>query len=398
MKRWILLLFCLCFLAGCWDRREINELAFVSSAAIDKDGDRWHVTVELFEPGGMQGEKSNSAKGRQGWLVEAAGESIFSAIRNLAKVVPRRVYWSHCQGIILGEEAAKEGLAEFLDFCVRDQEVRSSVLLFVSHGKAKKLVIETVGSIDDTLGLQLAGLANIAKLASSNLVTTVRDFSVDLATDGVSPMLCGLKLVPTKTLPGSFSSKDGDVKAASGVKVQLEGQALFRQTKMVGWLPENQVRGILWILNPPTGAIINVKVPGTQQRVSLELVKVRSNLQLKANGGERRLVIGVEGEISLGGQASSRNLNLAASARSLQRQCEAVIRNEIQQAIETAMKLQVDPFGFGHFIHTKDPKYWHRVRTNWPEKLPPISYAIEMKLVSSGLKTGGPALERRLDK
>ena len=54
MKRWILLLFCLCFLAGCWDGREINELAFVSSAAIDKDGDRWHVTVELFEPGGMQ--------------------------------------------------------------------------------------------------------------------------------------------------------------------------------------------------------------------------------------------------------------------------------------------------------------------------------------------------------
>ena len=119
MKRWILLLFCFMFpLAGCWDRREINELAFLSSAAVDKDGDRWHVTVDLFRPGGIQGEKSNSAKGQQGWLVEAASESIFSAIRNLAKVVPRRIYWSHCQGIILGEEAAKKGRGpcRILDF------------------------------------------------------------------------------------------------------------------------------------------------------------------------------------------------------------------------------------------------------------------------------------------
>lgn len=61
MKRTGLLL-CICisivvFVTGCWNRRELNELAIAVGMGIDKSGDQYEVSVQVVEPSEVAGKK-----------------------------------------------------------------------------------------------------------------------------------------------------------------------------------------------------------------------------------------------------------------------------------------------------------------------------------------------------
>ena len=64
MKRILLFFYCvsILFLSGCWDRVEVNDLAIVTAAAIDKrDDNQIELSIQIFIP------KSLSSGGGQGW-------------------------------------------------------------------------------------------------------------------------------------------------------------------------------------------------------------------------------------------------------------------------------------------------------------------------------------------
>ena len=42
-------------LSGCWDRREINDVAFVLASSIDKENDLYRVSILIPLPGNMGG-------------------------------------------------------------------------------------------------------------------------------------------------------------------------------------------------------------------------------------------------------------------------------------------------------------------------------------------------------
>lgn len=45
------LLLCSVLLGGCWDRREVNDVAFVMGTGLDKEGDQYRVTMQIALPG-----------------------------------------------------------------------------------------------------------------------------------------------------------------------------------------------------------------------------------------------------------------------------------------------------------------------------------------------------------
>lgn len=126
-------------LSGCWSRKELNELAIVSTLSLDKIEDRYKVTAQVLNVNELAGAEQTTRLALA--VYEEEGDTIFEAIRNITQHSPRKLYLSHLRLVIIGEELAKEGIKNALDFLARDHELRMDYFLTISKtGEASKLL------------------------------------------------------------------------------------------------------------------------------------------------------------------------------------------------------------------------------------------------------------------
>ena len=132
-------------LTGCWDRKEINDLALVTGVAIDQASDNSiEVSVQIFIPqGSTQSSQSGvEATGGSGttFVQSAQGVNIADALAQLQMKFSRKIFWGHSEVYLFGAEKAEHGLKDDLDFLMRDSEPRERAYTFVTKGKAKEVL------------------------------------------------------------------------------------------------------------------------------------------------------------------------------------------------------------------------------------------------------------------
>ena len=134
-------------LSGCWSKRELNELGIVVALGIDKVDDDYEVSIQVVDPSEISSKQPSS--GRSPVVTyHAKGKSVFEAIRRMTTLTPRKPYFSHLQIVVIGEELAKEGLNEPLDFIARDHEFRNDFDVIVSHEATAKEVLNVLTPIE----------------------------------------------------------------------------------------------------------------------------------------------------------------------------------------------------------------------------------------------------------
>ncbi|GJM82919.1 hypothetical protein HMSSN139_54150 [Paenibacillus sp. HMSSN-139] len=134
-KTAVIMLFCIvaALLAGCWNRRELNELGIAVAAGVDKEGDRYRLTVQVVDPGQVTAQKGASG-GAPATLYTSEGDTILEAARRITQISPRKIYLSHLRVYLIGESLAKQGIGQVLDLLTRDHEIRTDFYLVVTRG------------------------------------------------------------------------------------------------------------------------------------------------------------------------------------------------------------------------------------------------------------------------
>lgn len=143
-KLLILSILFMTFMNGCWNYREIETLALVAGAAMDKGtNNNYHLTLEVLnESGSVGGGGGNGGQGVTSTLIESDGKTIFDAVRNAVRISDKKLYWGSCKVMIISQELAREGIAPLLDFLIRDSEPRLTIDLFVSKEATAKDIIK----------------------------------------------------------------------------------------------------------------------------------------------------------------------------------------------------------------------------------------------------------------
>ena len=398
-------------LSGCWDRREINELAVVSSLGIDKEDDIWKITAEIFRPtmgGGEDGSSGGGGGGpkRQVWIAQGQGYTLLGALRDMALKVPRRVYVAHTSAILIGEEVSRQGIFEFLDLWERDAEARIITNLLVCRGKAEDVLIGSQGSLEKSVGLELAGLRRFCPVNGHSTILSVHEFVSLLEAKGADPFtgVVELRAVPMMPTAGGKSSGSAGAEEMktkeTTLALRLKGLALFRDDKLVAFAEPTEVRGILSLQGKIANTILYVKATADKSRkdntVAIEVFRLKKQIKVEEKEGRPVLKIKITAEIALAEQAYRGDLMQADDYLFLEQQAATVIKNEAEQAIQLAKRLGVDPFSFGEIIRRQNKKLWQKLEKKWPEALQDLEISIDTraKVRRSGL-TGVPPLEKR---
>jgi hypothetical protein len=130
-------------ITGCWDRVEIEQLAYITLVGIDSAGpDEVLVTFQTIIPRmlgkgqGSSGGGGSSTPANPYINYSVRARNISDAVRLFELKNPRSALFKTAQAVIIGEDLARKDIIPPLDFFTRTPLMRRSIWVLVSVGKA----------------------------------------------------------------------------------------------------------------------------------------------------------------------------------------------------------------------------------------------------------------------
>ena len=141
MKKYILLIFILFTLTGCYSYKELNTIAITSAIEVDKQNDEFILRIQVMNP---QDLKEGNSKSEAPFLIyEGKDKTIMNAAHKTETVSSRLPYLYHMQILLLKENVLYNDLDKILDFLIRDQNIRNDFYIIIEKNNNDLISLTT---------------------------------------------------------------------------------------------------------------------------------------------------------------------------------------------------------------------------------------------------------------
>lgn len=356
-------------LTGCWDRIEVNDVALITGAAIDKVGPNTILlSVQIFIPrsstnNSMGGEQGANVGNQASVVTSATGENIADALSHIQEKLPRKLFWGHSEVFIFSEDIAKDGIRDEIDYLMRAPQPRERAYMYVAKGKARQLL--TTQSFLERNSAEIMREISKGKLSLS---VTLADLAQMLVEETGSAAIPWIEMLPVSA-PNNYDSMPSPV----------NGTAILKNGKMVGVIDEFTTRGVLWIRNEIKQAVVTVNPEeNSPSSVSLRLLSSKTKIKPLIQNGTWSMDI----QIRTGNSAlqNSTSLKLSADPKAV-KIIEAAMNEDIEARVRIALdkvqkELKADIFDFGGTFHRAYPKEWEQNKAQWEDIFPKLEVTI----------------------
>lgn len=350
-------------LAGCWNRRELNDLAIAVAIGIDKDGEnQYQVSVQVVDPGEVAANNRTMTR-TPVTFYQARGRTIFEAIRKMTTVSPRPIYSAHLRMLVIGEELAKEGIGDALEYMSRYYEHRTDFYIAIARETTAASTLKILTHLEAIPANQMySSLLNSQKQWAPTASITLDQLIMDIVSKGKQPVVTGLRLRGDQE---KGMSRENVESIASAAHLQYSGLAVINQDKLIGWLNEVESRGYSFIHNDVHNTVGVLKCPDGG-KMTIEVIRSKTIPKAKFVNGEPEIHLAIRIEASIGEVLCKIDLTQKSSIYKMEHKSEDAIRGFVQKTIDQAQeKYKVDIFGFGDVVHRANPAYWKKVENNW---------------------------------
>lgn len=351
-------------LPGCWNYREINDMAIVAGVAIDKSEEgKLELTVEIIDAKGSQGSQGSSASGSQ--IVSLTGDTMFSIVRGLLSLTGKKLFWSHATTIIISKEVAKDGVNKVIDWYTRDTETRADVNMFVSKEKTAKEIFTSSSTTNRIISFELSK----TMIEEDNLSTApniqIWDFMDRMESEGRSA------IAPTVYL----------LKGKKNIS-RISGMAVFVQDKMVGTLNGEETKYCLMANDYLKGGLIVLDLEEDKSLV-LEILHNKTKYKTAWVDGKPRIDLTIMTEVALDEINFSSDLMQSSTIAKFEALAEEEIESQIHRVVKKAHRqYDSDPMGFGMKFDEQMPRLWDKIEKDWRTVyLPQLIVNVDSKVI-----------------
>ncbi len=380
-----LILFILISLGGCWGVIEPENCSWVTWQGLDKLADgKIKVTLVVTPP--LSPVPTGSAPPEKLMQVSSdSGDTLFEAARKLNYHLPKRLFWPYLQAIIYSEDLARSGLEQSIDSESRVGRVRKNAWVFITKGST-----DSIFKIDSQLEKNPAKLINSLVKAEQTYLGTSRvlkmkDFQSDIEGMGVDAVVAVL---------GVWDQQNEHVlppgaKVPSKGELALDGSAVFRGDKLIGWLSQEESQTFLFAKGEMKSGLIVVPHPDNPQNlVGVEIISSKAKLKAKMVGEQVKATIKIKVNANLGDQQlnePARRINAPIEEpefyRKLGEQSAKKLKSEIDNLIiKTQTEFDSDILGIGEYIMNRYPNDWKRIKSDWRSYYQKGDIEVEVKV------------------
>lgn len=297
--------------------------------------------------------------------LSSKGDYVFPSIRSSVSKSGSKLYMAHNYVVIFGQETAEDGLGNYMDFFLRDHELRLDMHLLVARGKGADVLNVNAG-FQSIPSLHIHDLIQAQKQLSTGMTVTVFDYMNKLAAGKGSP------LIPIIEIDKSGGE---DV-------LHMTGTAVFSDDKMIGELSERETRGLLWAAGEVEQAVL--MVPMGEDNVGVEVLRAKGDMRAQIDkDGKVTMLITVEAEGALGSERGKENYTTPEGIDRLLEAFAKEIENEVRACLAKGRTLKADVFGFSDVLYRYYPKKWKAMQDTAFYDLP-VQIEVTAKIDSSG--------------
>ena len=361
MRKILLVVIILITLTGCYNYRELNDLAIVSAISVSKVDEKYNVIVQVVKP---KKEQDTSNINQPNFITfKSKGETLQEAFRLIVKESPKKIYGAQMQVLLLDESVAKDDLSDILDFFAREPEVRNEFYVLVSKNDN---VLEVLTPLDNISSQNIMESleANNKYLGYANLVT-FNDLLAYYQNERIQIALPSIYLTGNNNVGDEEENIDASKVDTS---VVLGPLAIFKGNKLIGYLSEEESLAYNIVMDNITNALITNKYDDDKYIVS-ELIKSKTDLEVDSKNN--KINITVKGNAAIK-EVNYNNINLKDENNvkkiedDLNKKIEKLVKNSIKNVTK---KYNSDIFGFENLFYKEDYKYYKQIKDKWSDKI-----------------------------
>lgn len=425
---------------GCWDKVELEDIAWVQAIGFDKREDGYlSITFEIGVPRGFnKGGMDGGGQGAPRYIVPTVvSRGLGEAMDIMATAVGRRLSLHHTQMVLFGEDLAKSDIRGVMASLDRSRELRRSILVAVCRGRAEDVLRVTMSPLEispsrfiQTILQQhpMTGLFEAARFSSfmaalesgaitpsCALIAITRELaggagtqasggSVEQQYPPIPPV--GERMMEPALPPGYQSSdwttallEAGKVPYIGGGPVAAMGTAVFSGGKMVGVLSGDETSAMLMVRGDFERGGFSIADPEKPDQpeysMNLELFGTKPRIQVHRSGDSIQIDVKIGVTISGISWRTQTDYTDPRMESVVEQAVAAYLKKVLDQAIfRTQKEMKADAFGFGNKVRKTFATWDEFDRFAWLAKYPEaeIRTAVDARLVRYGLDLAPPRI------
>lgn len=375
------------FTTSCREHQELRDIGIVVATGMDLEGEEILMTFEVIIPV----DRVQSSEDSRSIIAQEKGKTVLEAIRNVTLSFDRKLFFSHNTVIIFGEELAKAGIGQYMDFFTRDAEPRESAYMVVAKGAKAYEVMGINDGLSDSSGEYLTDIMENSMFTLKSRSLTVNEFYRYFYARE-TPLLGIVEKLEILDIQ-SDTGVDG-----SRMILDAKGGAPFYKDKLIGYYTPEEMIGFNFIVDEVEEGII-VFEPDKElidysevfatvgKSATFEIVKSKTKLGIEIIEGKAKLNIEVDLRGLIVEDNSGANTTLLEIKDEVEKACEEQVKDYIRMTMEKAQELRVDNLGINHIFYSTNPKEFNKVSENWNDEFSKMDYSIDVdvKIIRTGL-------------
>ena len=325
-------------LSGC-DRlpypREMGDMEILRTMGVDREEDALLVTVSTGpQTRGLQGEQEPAL------TLSTKRPSLSSAAVDLQGRSNGYVFFGYVDQLLLGEELARQGVTEVLDYFARDLELGLGAQMWVVRGDTAQAAVASGG--DQGVEARLASLQAEGEMGETAVSRTAGNVYSDL-------LELGAAYAPALVCTGQDKSDlvDG-------------GYAILKGDSLVGFLEGEQALGLELLKGKPSADVLEVEVP--DERAVVRITEANTRCRFRSEGEGLSITCRVYVQLA----EYSRRFT-QAELEQIREQVRVREAARIQGALTQLRSWKADCIGLGAEASLFSPEQWSALKEDWPD-------------------------------
>lgn len=387
--------------SGCYDQREIDDLAYPLAVGLDiGEANALRMTLQLAAPlaiggggGGESGGGSGSSEGNTSSVITVDTPTLYSGLDLINNIISKEINLSHAKVIIFSRRLAEAGISKYIQAIQRGREFRPNMFVMVSNEppdeylKNIKPILESNPSkyYELLLGKDYASFFDDVRMS---------DFHFAIESDFKEPaaILTGInKKENVEQLGQSGGHRNaarpegiyeaGDIPVISDLKNVVMGIAVFKEGRMVGTL--NGAEASCYQMLTGNYGHSYWTVPDAYDAGKLVVMDIiqrsRPSVTAVLNDGKAvfDIVLDLEGDFT----SIQSSFRYEDYPQPMEDKASEMIKKEVTSMLKkTTEQFDSDICGFGRYLKGKFLTLDDWKKFNWPEQYRNAEFNVKVDL------------------
>ncbi|MBP3284993.1 MAG: hypothetical protein J6M02_05795 [Clostridia bacterium] len=362
-------------------RNEISELQLSRVAGFDVEEPSKKVQFSLVVDSEKEKSKNassdqNSNSGKKENVITVTSDTFAMCLQGLQGYREKTFTTGHIKNILIGENAAKNGLVEEFDFAARNYDLRFDTNVYVTKDTSAKDFLITGTKEVSSLNAGIENLSTTLRGASAPGDYKVVDILKMLTSEQKSGLIPAVELVKEEEEKKEWRIENSEEKGES-VRMEVAGYGIIKDAKLISFFSEEELHGYNTVNENYINLMLTLKNGEEKVGIDISDIKVKKNFVFSKDKLEEvKLEIELVGDIT---EVSDGKNLLKEGLSFYEQKTSEMVTNYVLDAVKKSQETDVDFLKIKQSFRMQHPYRYEKMKDDFEKEFSTLPVTVDVQ-------------------